>query len=149
MDDQILSERIKACCQEYGLRVTKQRIEVYRVLLMTEEHPDVETVYKRVRLRFPSISLDTVYRTLRTLESVGLITRVGGPVERFRFDANRDLHHHFVCSHCGSVRDFYDEQLDKVATSVSVRHLGEALSVRAEVSGICNVCRAAGADLRR
>jgi Fur family peroxide stress response transcriptional regulator len=85
-------------CRRYGVKATHQRAEIYRELAGTNEHPDVETIYARVRKRIPAISLDTVYRTLRLLEKKGLISRVGSLGERTRFDANIDRHHHFVCT---------------------------------------------------
>ena len=69
-----LERRSKAfsnACRRYGLKSTYQRAEIYRELASTEEHPDVETIYARVRSRIPAVSLDTVYRTLRLLEKKG------------------------------------------------------------------------------
>jgi len=55
------------------MKVTHQRTEIFRELAAGTEHPDAETVYQRVCKRVPSISRDTVYRTLSTLETKGLI----------------------------------------------------------------------------
>ncbi|MDX9981465.1 MAG: Fur family transcriptional regulator [Lentisphaeria bacterium] len=93
-------------CREAGLKATHQRIEIYRELCRTDEHPDAETIYRRVKDRMSAISFDTVYRTLKTLEEKGLIARVGSPLERFRFDANLESHQHFICNVCGRIIDF-------------------------------------------
>ena len=85
-------------CRRQGVKATHQRTEILRELAGTQEHPDAETIYARVRQRIPAISLDTVYRTLRLLEEKGVIARVGSMRDRTRFDANTDRHHHFVCS---------------------------------------------------
>ena len=89
-----------------GIKLTHQRTEIFREVAGSDEHPDAETVYQRVCKRVTGISRDTVYRTLATLESEGLIRRtevLGGPT---RYDANTERHHHFVCTKCGLVKDF-------------------------------------------
>jgi Fur family transcriptional regulator, peroxide stress response regulator len=128
-------------CRRQGLKVTHQRIEVLRELAGTDEHPHAETVYTNVRRRLPSISLDTVYRTLRLLEDRGLITRVGSVEDRARFDANTDRHHHFVCSGCGSVSDFYSDVLDSFSAPPEVAELGCVDSIYVELRGLCRQCR--------
>ncbi len=64
-------EQLSQGLREAGLRLTHQRLEIVRVIAADETHPDVETVYRAVRERVPTISLDTVYRTLATLTERG------------------------------------------------------------------------------
>jgi Fur family peroxide stress response transcriptional regulator len=133
--------RFADTCREHGLKVTHQRTEVYRELVMTDEHPDAETIYNRVRERMPSISLDTVYRTLRLFEEKGVISRLGSRVERMRFDGNSRPHHHFVCEGCGLVSDFYNEELNAFPPPPEVKEMGSVESVYVEMRGLCAECR--------
>jgi Fur family peroxide stress response transcriptional regulator len=128
-------------CRRAGIRHTPQRGEIYRVVASTEEHPDAETVYERVRKRIPSLSLDTVYRTLHLFEDHGLVTRVSYPGDRARFDANSDHHHHFVCTECGLISDFYSAELDRFSPPKEVSDVGEVTAVRVELRGVCKACR--------
>lgn len=130
-------------CRKAGLKATHQRTEIFRKLAGMNSHPDAETLYRAVRERIPTISFDTVYRTLRTLEEKGLIKRIGPPLDRGRFDANLEPHHHFVCSKCGMVGDFYDEKFDELHVPSGAREYGTPKKVRVEVYGICKACRAA------
>lgn len=127
-------------CREVGLKATRQRTEIYRELASTEAHPDAETIYRRVKRRIPAISFDTVYRTLRTFEEKGLISRVGTPLERSRFDANMGRHHHFVCAECGLVRDFQCAAFDRLAAPEDACRFGVPGSVHVEVRGVCAAC---------
>lgn len=127
-------------CRAHGIKATHQRMEIYRELARTEEHPDVETIFKSVRRRIPAISLDTVYRTLRLLEEKGVISRVGSLGERTRFDANISRHHHFICEQCGMVRDFYSEELSTFPPPREVQTLGAVQSVHVEMRGLCSQC---------
>jgi len=127
-------------CRRSGIRATHQRREVFREVARTDEHPDVETVYRRVRKRMPTVSLDTVYRTLSLLEEKGLVSRVDSLSGRARFDANADSHHHFICTRCGKVLDFDGEQLNDLRLPEDVRSWGDVRSVHVQVRGLCRDC---------
>jgi Fur family peroxide stress response transcriptional regulator len=131
------------------MKVTHQRTEIFRELSASVEHPDAETVYRGVCKRVPSISRDTVYRTLSTLVAEGLIRKVEPLFERARYDANLDRHHHFVCTVCGSVCDFYSEALDGLPIPESVKALGEIDSAHVQVRGICWSCASRKSKRRR
>ncbi|MBL7139819.1 MAG: transcriptional repressor [Planctomycetes bacterium] len=115
-------------------------MEIFRELAASDEHPDAETVYQRVVKRVPAVSRDTVYRTLASLEDQGLIRRtavLGGPA---RYDANTKRHHHFVCTKCGSVKDFHSEALDDLSIPRSVKAFGRIGSAHVQVRGVCSAC---------
>ena len=128
-------------CRRHGVRVTHQRTEILRELAGTEQHPDAETVFERVRTRIPAISLNTVYQTLRLLEEKRVIFRVGSVQDKARFDANTDRHHHFVCSGCGLIGDFYSEPLDRFTAPTEVSAMGRVESVYVELRGLCRKCQ--------
>jgi Fur family peroxide stress response transcriptional regulator len=142
-----VNKRVKdfaAACRSRQIKATHQRMEILRELASTGEHPDAETIYKRVRRRIPSISLDTVYRTLRMLEEKEIISRVPSMQDRARFDANMDRHHHFVCEACGRICDFYSADLDHFAPPPEVAAMGKVESVHIELRGTCKTCRRKG-----
>ncbi len=127
-------------CRARGMKVTHQRMEIFRELAASAEHPDAETVFQRVSERVASISRDTVYRTLSTLETEGLVRKVEPLFDSARYDANLDHHHHFVCTECGLVRDFYSQALDDLPIPKSVEALGEIASAQVQVRGTCSTC---------
>lgn len=144
VDSAVLEERMNSfseLCRRAGIRATHQRLEVFRDVARTEEHPDVEAIYRRVRHRIPAISLDTVYRTLRLFEEKGLVTRVSYPGDRARFDGNTAHHHHFICTRCGKVRDFYSDALNAFQPPQAVTALGRVTTVHVELRGLCRNCQ--------
>lgn len=122
-----------------GLKVTHQRTEIFSELARTDEHPDAETLYQRVHSRLPSVSRDTVYRTLTMLEEKGLLTRVGMPGSS-RYDANTDLHHHFVCLRCGLIKDFTSSSMNDMSPPAEVRDWGNVEAIRVQIRGVCREC---------
>ena len=131
---------IKAICKAAGTKLTHQRLEIFREIAASVEHPDVETVFRAVRARVPTVSLDTVYRTLWLLHDLGLATTLGPQRYGVRFDANLDPHHHYVCVRCGLVRDFESGDLDSLRLPTSVERLGSVVDSHVEVRGVCATC---------
>ena len=127
-------------CRNADVKLTHQRIEIFREVALSDEHPDAETVFLGVRSRLPTISLDTVYRALWLFSELGLITRLGPHSDRTRFDANLEQHHHFVCSRCGLTRDFYSEEFNDLKMPDALKILGQIETTHVEVRGICGKC---------
>lgn len=132
--------RFRKVLRDVGVKVTPQRIEIYREVARTDEHPSAETIFQRVRSRMPTVSRDTVYRTLSLLEKLGLVSRLHAVFEGARFDANMEPHHHFICGTCGMMHDVRDEKLDSLAVSPEISRLGVIDSIRVHMWGTCCNC---------
>jgi Fur family peroxide stress response transcriptional regulator len=135
-------EHFNQVCREAGVKLTHQRMEIFREVALSGDHPDAETVFSGVRERIPAISLDTVYRALWLLADLGLINSLGPPRERTRFDANLSRHHHFVCTKCGLIRDFYSDEFNDLRPPDSVKAFGRIEDTYVAVRGICRACAA-------
>jgi len=133
-------EQFKAACKKAGVKLTHQRLEIFREIAASTEHPDAETVFRGVQARIPTVSLDTVYRTLWLLDGLGLITTLGPRRESVRFDPNLEHHHHYVCVQCGLAKDFESEELNALAIPASVKKYGSVLTTHVEVRGLCAAC---------
>jgi Fur family peroxide stress response transcriptional regulator len=131
-------------CQEHHLKVTPQRIAVYKVLLDSNAHPKADAVYQSVKREHPNISFDTVNRTLQTFAEVGIVDVVEifrGPK---RFDMNVTNHHHLHCTQCGKVCDFYNRTYDNLEIPATVREQFQVISKRVVLKGICKACSGQG-----
>ncbi len=130
-----------------GLRLTHQRLEVAREIAGSDTHPNVEAIYRGVRERVPTISLDTVYRTLGALERLGLVNRVDVMAGPARYDANLKHHDHFICDRCGLIRDLPSTFRKGLEVPETVTDLGEVESVTVQLRGLCKECRSAAASV--
>jgi Fur family peroxide stress response transcriptional regulator len=129
-----------AVSRRSGVKLTHQRLEIFREVAASVNHPDADTVFHEVRRRIPTVSLDTVYRTLRLLNDLGLIRTLGPHRESVRFDANLRHHHHYVCVQCGMARDFESAELNALRIPEAVRRLGSIAGTHVEVRGVCESC---------
>ena len=127
-------------CRRLGLKLTHQRLEIYKVLAAGKNHPSAEDIYSTLTPAMPTLSLDTVYRTLVTFERNGLIDRVEVLDDRARFDANLNGHHHMVCKRCRKAIDFYWPVIDDLDVPAETEGWGDIESLHIELRGICKSC---------
>jgi len=88
-----------------GLRMTRQRREVYRVIMGNRDHPTVNDVFLRVKDALPNISLATVYNCLEALVQHGIIRQVNFDRNPSRFCPNLEEHGHFHDCATGAIHD--------------------------------------------
>ncbi len=100
----ILSERVR----QQGLRLTRQRRMVYEELSRVDTHPRAEEVFQMVKRRLPQVSLGTIYRNLKALKEMGLVSENKYARNYSRFDARLEMHHHFTCLKCDRVFDLLE-----------------------------------------
>ncbi len=122
MPDTILSR-----CEAKGLRITGQRRTIAQVLEDSEDHPDVEELYKRASGLDPNISIATVYRTVKLLDEAGILEKLEFGDGRARYeDAERDHHDHLIDMNSGEVIEFVDAEIEELQERIA-RRLGYEL----------------------
>jgi len=127
-------------CRKAGLKVTRQRLEIYQELLRSTDHPTAEALHRRLRRNLPNLSLDTVYRTLATFAHHGLISRVETAESLCRFEATIARHHHLICRRCGKISDFFWPHLDEISLPPDISDWGSIDSKNVVIYGICSQC---------
>ena len=105
---------IASTFKEKKLKLTPQRLAVYNYLINTTSHPSADIIYTDIHIQYPTMSLATVYKALKTLVSVGLIQEINVGEGNFRYDGNSCSHPHLQCLGCGKVDDFKDLSLDNL-----------------------------------
>jgi Fe2+ or Zn2+ uptake regulation protein len=127
-------------CRAEGVRVTAQRLAVYRALAEDPSHPTADAIYRRLRGVMPSLSPATVYRVLESLERDGLLRRVSTTGGAGRFDANLAPHQHLICRVCGRMTDVRAPTVEvgRVAARARPRFVVEDVDVR--IVGRCETC---------
>src|ERR671911_9913 len=118
---------IEAQCAAKGMRMTEQRRVIARVLGASEDHPDVEELYRRSVKIDDRISISTVYRTVKLFEDAGIIERHDFREGRARYEQIPDTHHdHLINLRTGEVIEFRSEEIEKLQAEVA-RRLGYQL----------------------
>ena len=123
------------------LKLTPQRIAVYKYLKSTIEHPSAEIIYKAIQPEYPTMSLATVYKALKTLIEVNLVQEINVGEGNFRYDGNMCSHPHIQCLTCGRVEDIsgicFSDLDDKVKPFTDY----QIMESRVYFYGLCKECK--------
>lgn len=130
----------EAACRMRGLRLTPQRLEIFRTLAAATDHPAAEQLHERLQRKMPTLSLDTVYRTLVTLTQYGLVNKVDTVESQARFEVQKGPHHHLICHQCREISDFAWPLFDDFELPEEVKFWGEVNRKSVTVYGICRKC---------
>lgn len=136
-------------CRQRGLRMTRQREVIVRLLDSAEAHLDARDLLELARQAVPDIDKTTIYRTIRRLHSLGLIDELdlmhrldhGG---HFYEPLPGKMHLHIVCLGCGKVSEMQPESWALVEKEVEEAEQMQIERARVEIGGYCSGCRAEG-----
>ena len=129
-------------CRRRGVRLTEQRLAVYRALAGDSTHPTADAVYARLRVAMLGLSRASVYRILESLEREGFSRRVSTTDGVGRFEANLADHQHLVCRRCGRIMDFEADPGIPLPRGGPGGFVPERLDIR--IIGTCGKCRRRG-----
>ncbi|WP_120502553.1 Fur family transcriptional regulator [Roseovarius sp. EL26] len=140
MSSKFFIDNDDAVLRDAGLRVTKQRLAIMRVLFEAEDHPDAEQVLARARERDASVSQATTYRTLAVLAEKGVLQThtFDGGMTRFEV-SNRPHHDHLIDMDTGDVMEFVSDEIERLQRKIAAEHGYEIVAHRLEL-----YCRKAG-----
>ncbi len=129
-----------------GLKHSRQRELVADAFFATPGHVSVDELVLRARARDPRVSVATVYRTVKLLVESGLATarQFGGGQTRYEAAAGKAHHDHLICTACGDIVEFADDQIEALQALVARRHGFEVESHKLELYGRCARCRRSG-----
>jgi Fur family ferric uptake transcriptional regulator len=132
-----LSKTLEELCAERGMRMTDQRRVIARILQDSDDHPDVEELYRRSSKIDPRISISTVYRTVKLFEDEGIIERHDFRDGRSRYETVPDEHHdHMIDLNTGHVIEFRSAEIEALQERIAREHGFRLVGHRLELYGI-------------
>ncbi len=124
-------------CADQGMRMTGQRRIIARVLEEAHDHPDADEVYRRANALDDRISLSTVYRTVKLLESKGILERHDFGRGRGQYEAAAGGHHdHLIDVETGGVIEFKNEAIERLQDEIARQHGYKLIGHRLELYGV-------------
>ncbi|MBB4348858.1 MULTISPECIES: Fur family transcriptional regulator [Rhizobiaceae] len=129
-----LSKTLEELCAEKGMRMTDQRRVIARILQDSDDHPDVEELYRRSSKVDPRISISTVYRTVKLFEDEGIIEKHDFLDGRSRYETVPEEHHdHMIDLNTGNVIEFQSAEIEalqeRIARELGFRLVGHRLEL--------------------
>jgi Fe2+ or Zn2+ uptake regulation protein len=134
-------EEILEALSTAGRRRTAARHVIVETLLDARDHLTAEELAERVQRRFPSVNISTVYRTLETLESLGVVDHVHLGHGRAIYHLADEEHQHLVCEKCENVVELPASKLRPFLRSIERDHGFEVDRRHFAIVGLCAKCR--------
>ncbi len=106
---------IKSKLSEKGLKITPQRMSILEAIYSIN-HPTADDIIKYIRQKHSNIATGTVYKVLDTFVQKGLIKKITTDKDVIRYDGLTIHHHHLHSSESVIIKDYIDEELDKILT---------------------------------
>ena len=132
-----MTDTILQRCEQKNLRMTSQRKIIAQVLEDTADHPDVEELYNRASKIDPTISIATVYRTVKLFDEAGILDKLEFGDGRARYeDAERDHHDHLIDINSGSVIEFVDSDIEKLQEKIANKLGYKLMGHKLELYGV-------------
>ena len=140
--DSEFRDQCSAYLAKNGLKSTIQRDLIITEFLRSKGHISAEELYSRLRKKHSSLGLATVYRTLKILTEAGLADerRFNDGFTRYELRTGGNHHDHLVCTGCGRVEEFENEEIEKLQMSVAISHNFTIRDHKLELYGLCKSC---------
>ena len=118
-----MSETIEKKCIAKGVKLTDQRKVIAKVMSESDDHPDVDELYKRVSKIDSKISIATIYRTVKLFEEAGILAKHDFKGGKARYEELSESHHdHLIDIKTGEIIEFVDDEIEKLQKKVADRH---------------------------
>jgi Fur family peroxide stress response transcriptional regulator len=125
--------------QEHKLKVTPQRLEIVSIL-NKYGHVNIDSIYEKLKIKFPSLSLATIYKNINIMKDKLFLSELKIPNEKSVYELTKEQHSHIVCTQCKVIIDINLDlnQLENQIIKLSSFSLNESSIV---FKGLCPKCK--------
>jgi len=141
---QTLLETFKQLLKENGLKFTRQRESVLKVLYENEGHFTPEDLSSLIRQQYTelAVSIPTIYRTLSLLENSGIVDSISFGAKGKKYELGLKEHHdHLICVQCGKLIEFQDTLIEKRQEEIAKQFNFKMTGHTMNITGICEACQ--------
>ena len=132
-----MKDSIEQKCINKGVKLTDQRKIIAKVMSSSNDHPDVDELYKRVSKIDSKISIATVYRTVKLFEEFGILTKHEFKGGKARYEELNEGHHdHLIDIKSGEIIEFVDDEIEKLQQKVAKKYGYTLVDHKLELYGV-------------
>ena len=134
-----MTETIEQKCLAKGVKLTEQRKIIAKIMSDSQDHPDVDELYKRASRIDSKISIATVYRTVKLFEEAGIVAKHDFKGGKARYEELNEGHHdHLIDIKTGEIIEFVDDEIEKLQKKVAEKYGYKLVDHKLELYGIKN-----------
>lgn len=127
--------------KQHGIKNTTARSEIISILDKQSKPLDVVAIIDLLRSNSFSTDQATVYRILNTFYKKGIVSRIELGEGKYRYELQKDDHHHLICTNCGSIADIEDKFMNKFEKEIKEKKGFLVKSHSLEFFGLCKNCQ--------
>ena len=132
-----MSETIEQKCLAKGVKLTEQRKTIAKIMSDSQDHPDVDELYRRASKIDSKISIATVYRTVKLFEEAGIVAKHDFKGGKARYEELNEGHHdHLIDIKTGEIIEFVDDEIEKLQQKVAEKYGYKLVEHKLELYGI-------------
>ena len=132
-----MSETLEQKCIAKGVKLTEQRKIIAKIMSESQDHPDVDELYKRASAIDERISIATVYRTVKLFEESGIVAKHDFKGGKARYEELSESHHdHLIDIKTGEIIEFVDDEIEKLQKKVAEKYGYELVDHKLELYGV-------------
>lgn len=139
-----LLEEFKALLKKNGEKFTIQREVILETLYNSDEHLTPEALHQLIQKQHPELKtgIATIYRTLSRLEESDIVTSLSFGVQGKKYELGaKDHHDHMICTECGSIIEFVDEEIEKRQHKIADEFGFKMTDHSMQIYGVCRDCQ--------
>ena len=132
-----MSSTIERKCKDKGVKLTEQRKVIAKVMSESNDHPNVDELYRRIYKVDQKISIATVYRTVKLFEESGILAKHDFKGGKARYEELNEGHHdHLIDVKSGEIIEFVDNEIEKLQQKVAEKYGYKLVDHKLELYGI-------------
>tara|TARA_Y100000590_G_C15269702_1_gene844512 strand:+ start:143 stop:550 length:408 start_codon:yes stop_codon:yes gene_type:complete len=132
-----MSETIEQKCLAKGVKLTDQRKIIAKIMSDSQDHPDVDELYKRASKVDSKISIATVYRTVKLFEESGIVAKHDFKGGKARYEELNEGHHdHLIDIKTGEIIEFVDDEIENLQKKVADKYGYKLVDHKLELYGV-------------
>ncbi len=131
--DKLTSTSMQELLKAQGLKATPQRLAILKEIAK-EGHISVDNIYLKIKNNFPSISLATIYKNIKSMKDAEIIYEINTQDSKPKYEIKKKTHAHFICQLCNSVEDMEINKDD-------FKNYGDINEIDLYLYGICKKCK--------
>ncbi len=133
----VIPKPIEDMCARGGIKLTAPRRVILGEIISATDHPDIDTIYQRIKAKNHEIGIATIYRTIALLEEAQIISKLELHDGKARYEIHDTDHHdHFINMETGEVIEFNDPELELLQEKIATRLGFKLVKHRMELYGI-------------
>ena len=132
-----MKHSIEQKCIEKGVKLTDQRKIIAKIMSGSQDHPDVDELYKKVSKIDSKISIATIYRTVKLFEESGILTKHEFKGGKARYEELNEGHHdHLIDIKSGEIIEFVDDEIERLQKKVAEKYGYKLVDHKLELYGV-------------